>query len=77
MGDIHFPNPVGLGPATKRWRESDLRRYEALLAGEQVAESVGPDVFLTDREVASRYGVARQTIWRWCAKSRDTSYRAT
>ena len=29
------------------------------------------DQFLTDRDVAKRYGVARQTVWRWVKSDPD------
>jgi predicted DNA-binding transcriptional regulator AlpA len=30
-----------------------------------------PDIFLTDRDLAARYGVARNTIWRWSRERED------
>lgn len=60
-----FPQPIRLGEATTRWRESDLLAWEGLT-------EIPPEafkVYLRDLEVADRYGVSRATIWRWSRKS--------
>ncbi|MGE3771477.1 MAG: hypothetical protein AB7I32_01020 [Gammaproteobacteria bacterium] len=66
-----FPRPVGLAPATKRWKLSDLLRYEAAQAGgDPSSVAVEHERFLTDRQVAERYGIARPTVWRWAAEEK-------
>ena len=63
---MKFPSPVKLGAGCTRWREKDLRRWEAACSGNAMPELAdGPDVYLTDRQVAERYQVARPTVWRW------------
>jgi len=61
----NFPQPAKLGPATTRWREADLLQFE----GEAEIPPGARSRFLRDTEVAARYGVARQTIWRWASES--------
>lgn len=63
-----FPGPLAINQATKRWRLSDLMRYEAEIAGNDPATvRVERESFLTDKQVAERYGVSRPTVWRWSA----------
>lgn len=62
--EIRFPAPVKLGPSTTRWRLSDLARWEAAQASAPI-EAPAQDAYLTDRDVAARYGIGRVTVWRW------------
>lgn len=63
-----FPSPLAINEATKRWRLSDLLRYEAEIAGEDPSLiNVDAEAFLTDKQVGQRYGVARGSVWRWAA----------
>lgn len=72
--DIPFPAPVSLAPGSTRWRLSDLMRWESARAGEPApAIDRASDQYLTDRQVAARLGVARQSIWRWCAVARGAA----
>lgn len=65
---VKFPGPLAINEATKRWRLSDLLRYEAAIAGtDPAAVKVERESFLTDKQVAERYGVARGSVWRWAA----------
>ncbi len=36
-----------------------------------IAAPASENVFLTDRQVAARFGVSRPTIWRWTKASDD------
>lgn len=59
--DVPFPKPARLGPATTRWRESDLLAWEGIA-------NIPPEAhrtYLKDADVAARYSVSRATIWRW------------
>lgn len=64
-----FPPAVRLGPATTRWRESDLLAFE----GVPEIPASAASRYLRDVEVAARYGVSRQTVWRWAAESAQRS----
>jgi len=64
---VSFPQPVSIGDSTKRWRLSDLRRYEAARSGVESSAPADEERFLSDKQVAERYGVARGTVWRWAA----------
>lgn len=61
-----FPKPRKFGPACTRWLDSEIRRYEAEIAGiDPATVKVEQESFHTDTDLAKRYKVARGTIWRW------------
>ena len=61
-----FPAPVKLSPRCTRWRLSDLESYENQQLDGKPSVATSPDErYLTDKQVAARYGVSRQTPWRW------------
>lgn len=60
-----FPKPYKLHGAT-RWRLSDILGYEAARLGRPAVE-LEPDEerYLSDKQLAERFGVTRGSIWRW------------
>lgn len=36
----------------------------------EVALPPQPAIYLSDAQIASRYGVSRQTVWRWAANDK-------
>jgi len=67
-----FPQPIRLGQACTRWRESDLLAWEQACSGTtasvQIPESAHR-TYLRDTEVARRYSVSRCTVWRWSSEA--------
>lgn len=62
----NFPKPVIFSPGCSRWRLSELEHYENETTGAAYPDRApGDEVYLTDRQVAARYNVARVTPWRW------------
>jgi predicted DNA-binding transcriptional regulator AlpA len=75
---IPFPRPVRLARNSTRWRLHDLIVYEAACSGAPIPEhDPATDRYLTDREVAARYGVSRVAPWRWARASHADAARAT
>ena len=63
-----FPKPRNVGPACTRWLDSEIRRFDAEVAGiDPSTVKVDHESFHTDKDLAKRYKVARGTIWRWAA----------
>jgi|GEM_PF-7037080 len=67
---MQFPHPVKLGPNCSRWPLSLLELYEAERSGSRYKpRSKADEVYLSDTQVAARYNVARNTVWRWTRDS--------
>lgn len=66
---MEFPTPHRLQGST-RWRLSEILAYEAAKVGEP-APALPPEQerYLQDRQVAARFGVSRNTVWRWCREA--------
>jgi hypothetical protein len=63
---MHFPTPVKLGANLTRWPLSSLEQYEAEKSGRDCEpRPIEDEVYLSDVQLAARYSVARNTIWRW------------
>lgn len=67
---MQFPAAVRLGANLTRWPLSELESYEADRAGRDIApRSPDNEIYLSDVQVAKRYSVSRNTIWRWARGS--------
>ena len=67
---MQFPAPTKLGPNCSRWPLSRLEQYEAGRAGrEYTPRPTDQEIYLTDIQVAARYNVARNSVWRWARES--------
>jgi predicted DNA-binding transcriptional regulator AlpA len=64
-----FPKPHHFGPNTSRWDEYDLDCYDAAIAGREPPERSNPPTYLRDVDIAERYAVSRQTVWRWASRA--------
>lgn len=61
-----FPKPIKLGANCSRWPLSALEAYEAERSGRpHHRRATGDEVYLSDVQVAARYSVARNSVWRW------------
>lgn len=65
-----FPHPVKLGPNCSRWPLSRLEQYEAARIGDEYKpRPTADEIYLTDYQVATRYGVHKNSVWRWARES--------
>ncbi|WP_148045577.1 hypothetical protein [Salinisphaera orenii] len=71
---MRFPSPTKLAPNCSRWPLSALEKYEADRLGYQ-HESRPPDreIYLSDIQVAARYNVSRNSVWRWAREGAEVA----
>lgn len=57
----------------RRWPLSELEKAEAEARGAPPPEPRNPadERYLSDKQVAQRYGVSRTTVWRWSEKAAE------
>lgn len=70
---MHLPAPHQLGQGgCTRWRLSEIIAAEAAKSN-QPAPAIAPEAerYLSDVQVAERFGVSRNTIWRWAREGRQ------
>ena len=57
-----FPQPVRLAPNSTRWTPDAIHAWEQAKGITGLPPLSG---LVRDRDLAERYGVCRETIWRW------------
>lgn len=70
---MHLPTPHQLGQGgCTRWRLSEILKFEAAKNGEPTPV-IAPEAerYLSDVQVAERFGVSRNTVWRWAREARQ------
>lgn len=67
MTSIPFPQPVELPGLRRRWRLSDLERYED---GETERTSAN-EIWLSASQVGDRYSMSRVSVWNAAKKARE------
>jgi hypothetical protein len=63
---LSFPKPIKLSSNCSRWPLSRLEQYEAERVGHEYKQRLPADeVYLSDYQVAARYNVHKNSVWRW------------
>lgn len=69
-----FPSPTKLAANCSRWPLSALELYEANRLGRDYpGRSADQEIYLSDLQVAARYNVSRNTVWRWAREGLGVS----